>query len=145
MPWWTIAVAAHGAVTWFLIGLIWIVQRVHYPSMHYVERDRFVAFETMHCERIGQVVAPAMILEGVFAVGLIPFASTSLQLGLAVTGAVLAAMIWGSTFFVQVPLHNRLQQGKNTDTINRLIATNWIRTVAWSARGGIAAALLLGS
>lgn len=145
MPWWTIAVAVHGAVTWFLVGLIWIVQRVHYPSMHYVDSDRFVAFETMHCERIGQVVGPAMILEGVLAAGLIPLAPAWLQLGLAVTGAVLAAMIWGSTFFLQVPLHNRLQLGKNTDTINDLIATNWIRTVAWSARGGIAAALLLGS
>jgi hypothetical protein len=141
--WWMTAVVAHGAVTWFLVGLIWIIQRVHYPSMHYVEAERFAAFETMHCERIGHVVAPSMILEGFLAAGLVLWAPTSLELGLAVTGAGLAALIWWSTFFIQVPLHNRLQQGKNADTIVRLIATNWIRTVAWSARGGIAAGLLL--
>lgn len=141
--WWMISLIAHGAVTWFLVGLIWIVQRVHYPSMHYVEPDRFVTFETMHCERIGQVVAPAMILEGSLAAALVPLAPNALAMGLAVTGTVLAAVIWWSTFFIQVPLHNRLQQGKNTDTINRLVGTNWIRTVAWSARGGIAAGLFL--
>lgn len=145
IPWWTIAIALHAAVTWFLVGLIWIVQRVHYPSMHYVEPHRFVEFETMHCDRIGQVVAPTMILEGIAAASLIPFAPTTLSLVLAVIGAVLAAILWWSTFFIQVPLHNHLQHGKNTDTINRLIVTNWIRTIAWSVRGGIAAGLLFSS
>jgi hypothetical protein len=145
MPWWTIAIVAHGAVTWFLVGLIWIVQRVHYPSMHYAEPDRFIAFEKMHCDRIGQIVAPIMILEGAIAAGLLFLAPNSITLGLSVVGSVLAAINWWSTFFIQVPLHNHLQHGKNPDTIDRLIATNWIRTIAWSARGGIAAGLFFGS
>jgi hypothetical protein len=145
MQGWMIAIVAHGIVTWFLVGLIWIVQRVHYPSMHYVEPDRFVPFEKMHCDRIGQIVAPIMILEGVIAAGLLFLAPNAMALGLAVVGVVLAAINWWSTFFIQVPLHNHLQQGKNTDTIDRLVATNWIRTIAWSARGGIAAGLFFGS
>lgn len=145
MQWWMTAIVAHGAVTWFLVGLIWIVQRVHYPSMHYVEPDRFAVFEKMHCDRIGQIVAPMMIFEGAIAAGLMFLAPNSMALALSVIGAVLAAIIWWSTFFIQVPLHNHLQRGRNTDTINRLIATNWIRTIAWSARGGIAAGLFFGS
>lgn len=143
MDLWISAIVAHGAVTWFLVGLIWIVQRVHYPSMHEVDSQRFTTFEAMHCQRIGQVVAPAMLLEGGLAAGLILLADTPLQWWLAVAGGVLAVVIWVSTFFVQVPLHNRLQQGKNPDTIDRLIATNWIRTVAWTLRGGIAVGMLL--
>jgi hypothetical protein len=143
MEWWMTASSVHGAVTWFLTGLIWIVQRVHYPSMHYVDESRFTAFEEMHCRRIGHVVAPSMLLEGALAAALVLLAPTALDRWLAVVGAGLAALIWWSTFFIQVPLHDRLQQGKNTDTINRLIATNWIRTVAWSLRGGIALAMLL--
>jgi hypothetical protein len=143
MHWWMIACATHGGITWFLLGLIWIVQRVHYPSMLYVEEVRFAEFEGMHCRRIGQIVAPAMIAEGALAVALVLWAPTAAAQGLAVIGAGLAGVIWWSTFFIQVPLHNRLQQGKNTDTIRRLIATNWIRTAAWSLRGGTALGMLL--
>lgn len=143
MQWWMIACAAHGGITWFLVGLIWIVQRVHYPSMLFVDEVRFEEFEEMHCRRIGQIVAPAMIAEGALAVALVLWAPTAAAQGLAVIGAGLAGVIWWSTFFIQVPLHNRLQQGKNTDTILRLIATNWIRTAAWSLRGGTALGMLL--
>lgn len=143
MQWWLIGGVTHGVATWFLVGLIWIVQRVHYPSMLYVDESRFAEFERMHCQKIGQIVAPAMILEGALAASLVFLAPTTFDLGFAVVGAVLAGVIWWSTFFIQVPLHNHLQEGKNTDTINRLIATNWIRTVAWSVRGGIAIGILL--
>lgn len=143
MEWWLICGVAHGVVTWFFVGLIWIVQRVHYPGMLYVDEGRFTEFERMHCQKIGQMVAPTMILEGALAVCLVFLAPTTFDLGIAVVGAVLAGVIWWSTFFIQVPLHNRLQNGKNADTINRLVATNWIRTVAWSLRGGIAAGILL--
>lgn len=143
MEWWLVAGCAHGMVTWFLVGLIWIVQRVHYPSMLYVDEGRFTEFEGMHCQRIGQIVAPTMILEGALAAVLVLLAPTTFDLGLAVVGAVLAGVNWWSTFFIQVPLHNRLQEGKNADTINRLIATNWIRTLAWSLRGGVAIGILL--
>ncbi|NIT98857.1 MAG: hypothetical protein GWN79_27120 [Actinobacteria bacterium] len=48
---------------------------------------------------------------------------------------MLLAVALGSTVLVQVPLHRRLAEGHDRRTAERLIATNWVRTVAWSLRG----------
>ena len=45
---------------------------------------------------------------------------------------------------LQVPCHSRLAQGFDEPTWRRLVATNWIRTVAWSARMPLALMLLAG-
>jgi hypothetical protein len=47
-------------------------------------------------------------------------------------GLILA--IWLSTFFLQVPLHERLAQGFDAETHRSLVNTNWIRTAAWTLR-----------
>ncbi len=46
----------------------------------------------------------------------------------------LVVLIWLSTFTLQVPIHKRLQSGKDKTLIRRLLKTNWIRTVAWSMK-----------
>ncbi len=40
-----------------------------------------------------------------------------------------------SAVLVQVPLHARLAEHHDADAIRRLIVSNWVRTVAWTARG----------
>jgi hypothetical protein len=60
-----------------------------------------------------------------------------------IAGWGLLAVLWGSTFWIQVPLHARLQSGSNPDTIDWLVQTNWIRTVAWSIRGVLAVWMLV--
>ena len=47
----------------------------------------------------------------------------------------LLALIWISTGFVQIPLHNTLTTGFDAHAHRRLVTTNWWRTAAWSARG----------
>lgn len=51
-------------------------------------------------------------------------------LGLAILG-----IIWISTAFVQVPLHARLEGGWDGVAIERLIRSNWLRTIPWTMRG----------
>jgi hypothetical protein len=51
-------------------------------------------------------------------------------------GAVLAAL-WVTTALVQVPLHRKLSNDPSTRTMRRLVATNWIRTIGWTLRGGL--------
>jgi hypothetical protein len=46
----------------------------------------------------------------------------------------LVILVWCSTFTFQVPIHKSLQVGKDTSKIRRLVATNWIRTFAWSIK-----------
>lgn len=126
----------HAAVTWFLCGLIWTIQLVHYPSFADVSREGFSSFHQAHVQRITALVALPMLVELVTAgvillVAPVPRAS-------ATVGLVLVAIVWGATAFVQVPLHDALARGADSATITRLVDTNWVRTVAWTLRAVLA-------
>jgi hypothetical protein len=51
------------AATWFMAGLGWIVQRVHYPLFEAVGSGRFVEYHRLHSARITPIVLPAMSIE----------------------------------------------------------------------------------
>jgi hypothetical protein len=51
-------------------------------------------------------------------------------------------VIWASTALLQIPAHGRLASGFDASAAATLVSSNWIRTVAWSARGAIVAAML---
>jgi hypothetical protein len=56
---------------------------------------------------------------------------------LAWLGASLAAVVWLLTMLVSVPKHAFLAQGFDGRAHELLVATNWLRTVAWTVRGAI--------
>ncbi len=59
--------------------------------------------------------------------------------GLAVAQAAplaLLLVIWIVTFAWYIPAYSRLVRGE-TAVIGRLVAWNWVRTLCWTARGGI--------
>ncbi len=119
-----------------MFGLIWFVQVVHYPLFLQVGVENFPAYEAAHADRTTYVVAPLMLIElataGLLLLpGLRPGMISAWQ---AWAGAALVGVIWLSTAFLQVPLHNQLHAGYSADVIGKLVATNWIRTIAWSAR-----------
>jgi hypothetical protein len=43
-------------------------------------------------------------------------------------------ILWLVTFIFSVPLHNKLLQGKDHLHIQKLVRTNWIRTLLWWTR-----------
>ena len=49
-------------------------------------------------------------------------------------GLVLVVVIWLSTALFQVPQHRRLESGFDEQAHRRLVNTNWIRIIAWTAR-----------
>jgi hypothetical protein len=57
----------HALVTWFMTGLIWFVQVVHYPLMAAVGSPGFAAYEAAHSRRTTWVVAPVMLAEAATA------------------------------------------------------------------------------
>jgi hypothetical protein len=134
----TIALIANAATAWFLTGLIWIVQVVHYPLFASVGRDGFASYESAHARLITLVVGPAMLLELAAAVVLAFARPASVPAWAAWTGLALVAAIWVSTFLVQVPLHGTLAGGFDAEAHARLVATNWFRTAAWTARAVLA-------
>lgn len=124
-------VAAQIFGTFAMVGLIWFVQIVHYPMMRRFPENGFAAIAREHCERTGSVVLPLMTLE--LASGVMLWI-VGLREPLFALSLGLLALIWLSTATLQAPLHRRLIQGKDPLVLNRLIATNWIRTVAWTLR-----------
>lgn len=114
-----------------MTGLIWTIQVVHYPSFKYVSELQFKAFHAFHSRSITFIVLPVMALELVTAVALLYSYSDSWTTRLNFVAVVL---LWASTFFISVPLHNRLTNDKDSKTIDRLVLTNWIRTFLWSGR-----------
>lgn len=132
----------HLAATVFMTGLIWFVQIVHYPLFARVGADSFAAYEQEHQARTSVIVGPVMLLEAGAAALILIRAEGGERLTLAVIGALLLVGVWISTAFVQVPLHRTLQDGFDARAARRLVQTNWARTAAWSARSGIALALL---
>ncbi len=122
--------------TFALFGLIWFVQIVHYPLHRLVAPAEFPRYEAEHADRTGYVAAPLMILElGTALALLLPrWRPAFIPARDAWLGAALVALLWLTTFAIQVPLHNRLHRAHNPAAIARLIRTNWIRTLLWSAR-----------
>ncbi len=127
----------HLVVTAFLCGLIWVVQVVHYPLFDRVDRTGFAAFEAEHSRRITWVVGPAMLLELFTGAWLLVGAlrgTAPLEPGIAIANLGLIALIWMSTMLVQVPAHTTLADGFDAQAHRILVASNWIRTVLWTAR-----------
>lgn len=126
--------AIHLLTTFAMLGLIWFVQIVHYPMMASFDRKNFAAHEKEHCDRTGWVVVPLMLGE-VFTFALLLL--EGMHSNTFLLSGVLLGVIWASTFLLQVPLHRALLQGWNAGAHRRLVATNWIRTVAWTGRAGL--------
>ena len=125
------------AATWFMTGLIWFVQVVHYPLMGRALGDGFAAYHRQHVARTTRIVAPVMLLELVTAAILLWLRPVGVPAAIAWVGLVLLLVAWGSTVLVQIPRHNALAASYADATHVALCRTNWIRTVAWSARGVI--------
>lgn len=114
------------------MGLIWVVQRVIYPMMAVWPLERFTQIHADYTRRVGSVVGPLMLIELAGALWWLVVAPSS---ALAWAAGVLMAVNWLSTGLLQVPLHQRLGRNFEPLVLKELIRTNWIRTVAWTARG----------
>jgi hypothetical protein len=132
----------HFATTWFLVGLIWMVQVVHYPLFARVGSAEFAGYAAAHAHLITYVVGPLMLLELMTAIVLLAQWPPALPGWIGWLGLALVGVIWLTTMFVSVPLHARLATGFDAQAHALLVGTNWIRTLAWTARGLLMAWLL---
>lgn len=150
--------------TIFLTGLIWMVQLVHYPAFLLVGQNEFPQFHSQHSARISLLVVPMMTLELCLAI-VILFASIFEQLERKIgtqsyliehrlehiqemgwmvwVNVILVVLLWLVTFFVSVPLHNQLSLGYSEEAIQKLIHTNWIRTILWSIKSYVVLKILV--
>ena len=128
----------HLLTTIFMVGLVWFVQVLHYPGFLHIRAESFQGYHKRYLQFSGFLIAPVMLVElgsGAVLVFLRPGA-------LLVTNMVLLGLIWLSTFLLQVPYHNRLSGQYDQSIVRKLVNTNWLRTVFWSARALILLYLL---
>ena len=136
-----IALMANTAATIFMVGLIWFVQRVHYPLLGHIEVEQQVSVGAEHQRRTGQVVGLPMAVEGVNTLVLLGARPDQVTWWLPWIGAILLAISLGSTVFLSVPLHQKMVSQPNAEIGKKLVATNWPRTISWSLRGVICIAM----
>jgi hypothetical protein len=132
------------AVAAYLTGLIWMVQVVHYPSFGLVPKEAWPAFHRAHTRRMGYVVMAPMVVELGLAIWLAWAGRATLPGGAGWWSLGLVVLIWAATFFISVPFHNRLEHGFDYIAIDGLTRTNWLRTLAWTARAVLLGGLLVG-
>ena len=110
--------------------VLWLGQLVIYPSFLQLEPHKLTNWHQCYTFRVSFVLIPLLSAQllGWF---LTVFQNPNLPnlLGLS---ALIAC--WGLTFFISVPIHQKIAMG-DTDTslLERLVHSNWIRTVLWSS------------
>jgi uncharacterized membrane protein len=134
-------VLIHLASTWYMAGLIWLVQLVHYPMFEQYDEDAFIAAMVRHQRQTTWAVAPAMFIELLTAAWLAWQPPDPGQRGWWLLGLALVGVNAFSTALLQVPCHRRLLKGYDAAVHRRLVTGNWVRTLAWSARGLLVLAL----
>ena len=109
-----------------LVGLIWTIQLINYPALSVIDGDSFKSIHQHHMKAITPLVGPLMILEL-----LLCLVNTFYYSFLPV---IFLSLVWATTYFSSVPIHNKLSASKEDKLVKRLIFTNWIRTFSWSIK-----------
>lgn len=112
-----------------LCVLIWIVQLVVYPSFRHYSEAEIKYWHPIYTVQITYIVLPLMLSQ--LGVYIYTATSTSSWPTLLILALVLAT--WLATFLISVPLHRAIDQ--QTDSMparEKLIQTNWIRTIIWT-------------
>ena len=113
-----------------MVGVIWVIQLLHYPSFHFIDDQKYIEFQHFHMQRISFIVIPAMLTELSSALLLAYFFGSSLTIILL----ALVLGIWGITFIFFTNMHHKLTDGYDQRIVDRLVKINWSRTALWSLR-----------
>ena len=122
----------HLVATSIMVGVIWVIQLVHYPSFHFIESKQYTTFQRFHMSRISYVVVPAMLTELFTLIFLIIFMDKIDPL-VTVSGLLLI-IIWVMTAVFFSGVHQKLTSGYDKTVVNSLVKLNWGRTLLWTLR-----------
>ena len=120
----------HFLSTSIMVGIIWVIQLLHYPAFHFIKESDYVEFQHFHMQRISFIVVPVMILELFSAFMLVYY----LRSNLLTICLIILLFIWLITFVFFTKLHQSLLDGYNKTIVDKLVKMNWSRTILWSLR-----------
>ena len=113
-----------------LLGVILATQFVSYPMFLSVDSKSFTSYHMNYTFNISKIVLPLMVIELFFVIEML-FNNYNVY---SLISFFLIIVVWLSTFFIQVPLHNSLSEKYSELKIKKLILSNWIRTFSWFAK-----------
>ena len=122
----------HLIATSIMVGVIWVVQLVHYPSFHFIELKQYTTFQRFHMSRISFVVMPAMLTE-LFTLILFIISMDPIDTLVTVSGLLLI-LIWLMTAVFFSGIHQKLTLGYDKTVVDKLVKLNWGRTLMWTLR-----------
>lgn len=122
----------HFLSTAIMVGVIWVIQLIHYPSFHFIKESNYSKFQQFHMNRISIIVIPTMIIEIIS--GLLIFWSVFHSNIFFISSLFILISIWAITFIFFTKMHQGLVFGYNQEIVNKLILINWSRTLLWSLR-----------
>jgi len=123
---------SHLIFTSIMTGVIWVIQIVHYPSFHFIEKELYTAFQKFHMNKISIIVIPIMLAE--LITGMMLFLDKSSKSSFLIISFLILILIWLITGVFFSKAHNELITGYQELVVNQLIAMNWIRTLLWTLR-----------
>ena len=112
-----------------MVGVSLITHFVTYPSFKLIKSSLFSEFHKSYTNKMLFIVAPVMILELISSLFLVIFdvSDNNTEIGLLIS----LLLIWFLTFFIIVPIHNKLAVNYNKDLNQKLIKYNGLRTIFW--------------
>ncbi len=112
-----------------MVGVSLITHFVTYPSFKLIRSSLFSEFHKSYTNKMLFIVAPVMILELISSLFLVIFdvSDNNTEIGLLIS----LLLIWFLTFFIIVPIHNKLTVNYNKDLNQKLIKYNGLRTIFW--------------
>ena len=134
--------AMHLALASIMVGVIWVIQLVHYPSFRFTDREKYVSFQIFHMRNISFIVMPVMVLE--FLSGLLLVLYHSNHDSLLRISFFLLLIIWLVTALFFAQIHQKLSKGYDETLVRNLVSLNWIRTLLWTIRTIIITYCLIG-
>ena len=123
---------SHLIFTSIMTGVIWVIQIVHYPSFHFIEKELYTAFQKFHMNKISIIVIPIMLAE--LITGMMLFLDKSSKSPFLIVSFVILVLIWLITGVFFSKAHNELMTGYQELVVNQLVVMNWIRTLLWTLR-----------
>lgn len=112
-----------------MVVILWLVQLVIYPSFLTCDPSRLVDWHKTYTQRVSWIIIPIMFTQ----LPLMLWLTVSEQEIADISALFCLLLCWVLTFSVSVPLHRKIDAGDTRrETLERLIKTNWPRTILWS-------------
>lgn len=112
-----------------LLILAWLVQAIIYPSFQYINRESLPKWHANYQTLISFFVLPLMLAQ----LGLSVWLAVNISGYLTILHSCLLLLIWISTFFQAVPVHQNIEKQIEVEAnLSNLVKVNTPRTILWT-------------